>query len=216
MFTDTAGQSEDREATKRLLKACSRRAVDRLQSELDAATESPERAHRLISDASPADLAVLRNLYLRATGVTLAVTGTAFFAALPRRSRPVASAFAAVGLGSVAGAVFGGLGMADVVETIVGQRAPSVLADRMMCPAIREFDPCLDDQRCAAMMAAASSRLHRCGVLCRERSPRPELPVDGAAAHADDVVVRDDALGQPSDPFFSGGFDAPASQRRGR
>ena len=96
-------QSEDREATKRLLKACSRRAVDRLQSELDAATESPERAHRLISEASPVDLAVLRNLYLRATGVTLAVTGTAFFAALPRRSRPVASAFAAVGTGGPMG-----------------------------------------------------------------------------------------------------------------
>jgi len=32
-----------------------------------------------------------------------------------------------------------GIAMAEVVETMVGQAAPSVLADEMMCPALREF-----------------------------------------------------------------------------
>ena len=88
-----------------------------------------------------------------------------------------------------------GIAMAEVVETMVGQAAPSVLADEMMCPALREFGapaqadrhtpdpmapahhngppahgspgpragPCLDDAKCAAVMAASSSRLYRCG-----------------------------------------------------
>ena len=90
-----------------------------------------------------------------------------------------------------------GIAMAEAVETMVGQAAPSVLADEMMCPALREFGapaqadrqtpdptgpahhswppahaspgprvhagPCLDDAKCAAVMAASSGRLYRCG-----------------------------------------------------
>eukprot|EP00964_Phaeocystis_antarctica_P046517 scaffold26902_cov65-Phaeocystis_antarctica.AAC.3 len=70
-----------------------------------------------------------------------------------------------------------GIAMAEVVETMVGQAAPSVLADEMMCPALRESPPahgprgprvhagpCLDDAKCAAVMAASSGRLYRCVV----------------------------------------------------
>tara|TARA_B110001469_G_C9523779_1_gene260635 strand:- start:529 stop:720 length:192 start_codon:yes stop_codon:yes gene_type:complete len=32
-----------------------------------------------------------------------------------------------------------GIAMAEAVETMVGQAAASVLADEMMCPALREF-----------------------------------------------------------------------------
>ena len=86
--------------------------------------------------------------------------------------------------------------MAEAVETMVGQAAPSVLADEVICPALREYGarprpadrqapdptagahcslppahasrahraragPCMDDAKCAAVMAAASSRLYR-------------------------------------------------------
>jgi len=96
-----------------------------------------------------------------------------------------------------------GIAMAEAVETMVGQAAPSVLADEVICPALREYGarpppadrqapdptaaarciprqlltaacrlltppvygrragPCMDDAKCAAVMAASSSRLYR-------------------------------------------------------
>ena len=130
---------QDREAATRLLRVCSRRAIERLHADLEAATTNPETAHEIIRNASEADLSVLRGLYTRSVGVTLSVVGVSFFGVLPRRTRPLLSAAVAVGFGSVAGVVYGATAMADAVETMVGQAAPSALADEMMCPAVREF-----------------------------------------------------------------------------
>ena len=101
------GGLEERE-TKRLLRVCSRRAIDKLHADLETATANPETAHQIIRNASEADLSLLRGLYARSVGVTLSVMGVAFFGVLPRRTRPVVSAAVAVGVGSVAGVVYGG------------------------------------------------------------------------------------------------------------
>ena len=101
------GGLEERE-TKRLLRVCSRRAIDKLHADLEAATSNPETAHQIIRNASEADLSLLHGMYTRSVGVTLSAVGVAFFGILPRRTRPVVSAAVAVGVGSVAGVVYGG------------------------------------------------------------------------------------------------------------
>ena len=101
------GGLEERE-TKRLLRVCSRRAIDKLHADLEAATSNPGTAHQIIRNASEADLSLLHGLYTRSVGVTLGVVGVAFFGVLPRRTRPVVSAAVAVAVGSVAGVVYGG------------------------------------------------------------------------------------------------------------
>ena len=101
------GMVED-DLTKRLLRLCSRRAIEKLHADLEAATANPETAHQIIRNASEADLSLLRGLYTRSVGVTLSTVGVAFFGVLPRRRRPIVSAAVAVGFGSVAGVVYGG------------------------------------------------------------------------------------------------------------
>jgi len=111
---------KDPESTRRMLKICSRRAIDKLQADLDALAANPEVARQLIHQAAEEDLSILRGLYMRSVGVTLSVAGVSFFGVLPRRTRPLVSAAVAVGFGSVAGVVYGGLAMAEAVEKMVG------------------------------------------------------------------------------------------------
>eukprot|EP00320_Phaeocystis_rex_P009660 CAMPEP_0119070380 /NCGR_PEP_ID=MMETSP1178-20130426/37968_1 /TAXON_ID=33656 /ORGANISM="unid sp, Strain CCMP2000" /LENGTH=213 /DNA_ID=CAMNT_0007052211 /DNA_START=16 /DNA_END=657 /DNA_ORIENTATION=- len=204
----------ERGESTRLMRVCSRRAIDKLQADLDAATSNPEVANQIIQQASEEDLSILRRLHTRSVGLTLSVVGVSFFGFLPRRSRPLASAAVAVSFGSAAGVIYGALATAEAVEKMVGQAVPSVLADRVICPAIREFGPCLEDERCAAAMAASSGRLFRCCALCQERAARAPPRAPPAQGFGGDGGDRGGDCGDNSDPFFSGGYERdPANQR---
>lgn len=214
---------EQQRDVAQLLSACSARAVRRMQEELDAAVADPQRAAAIIKQTSPADMQELRSIYVRAVGVTFATTAVSFFGVLPRRTRPLTSAAAAAVVGGAAGTVFGASRMAETILRMAGRPAedgkPSVLVDHILCPSVREFDPCADDQRCAALMRAQSTTLWECGLRCRERRipvqkelSNDALQVDRAAASSDaaepvlGTIETDDPSPNSSDPYFSGGF----------
>ena len=67
-----------------------------------------------------------------------------------------------------------GIAMAEAVETMVGQAAPSVLADEMMCPALREFGaPAQADRHTPDPMAPAH---HNWPPAHGSPGPRRPLP----------------------------------------
>lgn len=215
---------EDQPDVAKLLSACSARAVRRMQEELDAAVADPQRAAAIIKQTSPADMQELRSIYVRAVGVTFATTAFSFFGVLPRRTRPLTSAAGAAVVGGVTGTLFGASRMAETILRMAGRPAedgkPSVLVDQILCPSVREFDPCADDQRCAALMRAQSSTLFECGRRCRERrvsAVKKEhsddaLVVDRATKPSDTAepvlgtLETDDPSPNSADPYFSGGF----------
>ena len=51
---------------------------------------------------------------------------------------------------------------------------PSVVADEIVCPSVREFEPCVDDLRCRTMLSKGikSASLLTCVEACRARAAR--------------------------------------------
>lgn len=154
----------------------------------DYAAGGPMR-ERVIMENRPEDLNLMGSLYDTGVVVGACTTFASFWSILFLPQHRVtalsftASAAAAAAVGSAVGSAYMAHGFAQGVQRIVSQREPSgrlepsVLADTVFCPAIREFGPCAGDARCAELMSAArmSRMLPECLRNCEARTKVPSL-----------------------------------------
>jgi hypothetical protein len=139
------------EATKQLYAKCTKRAYDVLNRRADQhhggkmSTYKPEPLH-----AEQVQWLVAKGL-----ATSIVVSAAAFFVAIPPSRRSFGTAIASFLLGDAVGAYVAVAGMPDAVAEVI--RKPehrNVVADEMICPAVREFEPCAADSDCRALMAS--------------------------------------------------------------
>ena len=154
----------------------------------DFATGGPMK-ERVIMENRPEDLNLLGSLYDTGVVVGACTTFASFWSILFLPQHRVtalsftASILGAAAVGSAVGSAYMAHGFAQGVQRIVsreepsGRLEPSVLADTVFCPAIREFGPCSGDARCADLMRAArmSRMLPEVIRTCEARTSVPSL-----------------------------------------
>ena len=102
--------------------------------------------------------------------------------------------------------------MPHAVKQIISQPAPSSLADDLLCPAVREFEPCANNAHCRERLKRSIFLLD-CLRLCQQRATLRERRASQACDTTDAFASAhsagfemDPSTVNTHDPYFSGGF----------
>lgn len=152
--------------TKRLLADCAKRAVEALRPFAEA---TPEQVKAFYKQTSDSDRWLLRSMYVREAAVTVGVSVVMLRLALPFRQRPWLSSMVAASAGLTASFFDIANTMPRVVQDMLSSAESSSVADAIVCPAVMEFEPCAQDERCRAFLSREQPVLASCVELCRSR-----------------------------------------------
>ena len=141
----------DRE--KKLLSECMRRSMDELNRK---ASMTPTEYADLFTRSSETERGMLRGMYLRTMTASVGAGGIGCVIALRATRVPILSGLVGTAAGLAGASVSVASRMPQVLLDVAREDAPSVLADEIVCPAVREFEPCVRDARCRALMSAAA------------------------------------------------------------
>ena len=164
--------ADNTDEARKLMSACMTRAIDVLNRK----TSMPrEEARAMASKTSAQEKAILQSMYFRSAAVGMVASAVGGILTLRASRRPFVSAFVGSSIGFTAA-------MLDVANSVpsrlleIARSSPanSTIADEMVCPAIKEFEPCLRDMRCRAMLQSGtnSSTLLDCHEACKARAAR--------------------------------------------
>ena len=171
----------------KLLQACSRVALDTLARRTD--TKKVD-TRVLFEQSSDADKERLRGMQTRAALLGIGTSFATLRFAFPFRSRPVLNGLAAACAGTMVSVMDVAVTMPRVVLAMVEDPAHShsKLTDDVLCPALREFEPCAQSVDCRSLLAAQRSGiLLHCVDACRARTLRFEGGSEMAApSHKND------------------------------
>lgn len=167
-----------------MLDRCSRRAYASLQQ------VTPAEMKATLERCSDEDKITLQKLY----GDTLVAWGgsTLATALVARRvsGRPVLSGMTAIGVGAAVATASVAGRMPRIITQLICREgsAPSPIAD-IICPAVAEFGPCVDDPHCRALLnvdaADGPPLLHTCIEGCRARAEMMQCTMHAGIAGGD-------------------------------
>ena len=209
-------QPEDPEA-KRLLKECMKRGIESIER---STTMSTRQAQSLYDSASESDKRVLKDMYVKSMFVTMGTASVAALAMVRLTSSRMLWGLTGLSFGISAAALNAAYRMPFALLEMAQGSTPSAIADEIVCPAVREFEPCVDDPKCHALMSTGARRaqtLLSCVDACRARAALLRGTTAAAAAAAAPAMgeLSDGSIMAHEEPNPGGDEQsAAASQQR--